>query len=330
MIGGQVVNFDEAIAGKLRNSVSCETLQVRDGDQEMMDCDAGSPPSAKNAVRGKDGRRYVSARFGSLRFLANTQHGEIRYSPALKAVNLRPVEKAHGSSVGSPFSHGFHARSGRTYLETRTSDPTKFTMIPEGPRIIDGWTAINIGIQWTSQRDTVLSTYSLDPEHGYLPRRVITRVNGKVYARHEITRFRECSKSRWFPDEIVYVTHQNESAPYPATIFRVTELEVDRPPQPSDFTIDVPAGTQVCGCEPSDGVYYLKQDEKINISDLKNMFQMLAESKANRRLDTDITAMRARWWHWHRGGRWFALGAAVLLLGVASRISQRRVRGVRS
>jgi hypothetical protein len=320
----------DAWDGKIYDAESCDALHLRDGNVEKLECDADPSPESRKAVKGKDGRRLVYTSFVTRRFLADREHGELSFPPVLKAINLRSPEKVQGPTHATPFLYGFQIHLGRSLIESKLTDQVTYRAYFDGVQVLNDRPVVNLRLEGNVGNRFCQWLYCLDPEHGYLPIRHTESINKRIHIDNRITRWRECSKGRWFPGEMISVSRLSEGPPYNVVRLQILELDVDRRPATDEFSIEVPAGTQVCGTEAGRGHFYLKQDERIHVSDLPRMFDRLARAKSDTVMDTDIAATRAHWWHWRRGGRWLALGAAVLLLGVTSRISRRRVRGVRS
>ncbi len=153
-------------------------------------------------------------------------------------------------------------------------------------------------------------TYSFDAGQGHLPGRHAWLFSGKQDSVTYVTRARECSNQRWFPERIV-IYFSNQKAPRMVREIRVLDLEVDSRPAPEDFMLTLPAGTMIKEGGTKNH-FRLRQQERVNVDNLPKLWAMLQEKKTNPLMDTAIVRSSSyRWAYWAGGAL-----AGILALGL--------------
>lgn len=162
------------------------------------------------------------------------------------------------------------------------------------------------------RNDRAECRFFLDVQHGYLPRQII-RYAYPDYKDELVHSYlleeKECSRGRWFPMHTV-VLLAPAKRPVSVIDIRVTDLDVDSRPKPNEFTLTIPARTEIKNARDDlHQAFFLKQEERINADDIPGLFKKLQEVKENPLADTSIKSSS-----WPIATYVYSFCAAVLLL----------------
>ena len=326
----EAANLQDALSGKWRNAISTEFRVAVDGENELNECLAPPPPPPK-----LDRERRSSAKSGAVQgppvvfsgegYLTNGDH-EMAYWSGLKAINLyRKSTPFHAKMPRMPL---------RAALLQRDQDtPDQILEKPEewkptflGRTVINGMPAIGVQFDGRNGEHMFGSVqYFFNPAQGYLilhKKRTYSAKSSMPRSSNEqvfLLEGRECSRQRWFPERAI-VLLPTEQGKFMVREIKVLELEVDKKPLSVDFTLTVPVGTQVLDYHDfSKGTFELKQEERISLENLPDLFEMLDKVKSNPRMDTGIPERRSRDWL-----RWLGIASGVLLVAAGVFLILRR------
>ena len=315
------VSAEDALAGKWRDARSVDSLYVVEGDNARFERDVGPPPKLPKAdktpprIGAKPSLVFKSGTLTTSLKLLEGASGEISCTQGLHSLNCSPREAAN-SAFGhpTPLDMGFLAhrqRNGPDRLLARTAE---FEATFLGRQEIDGVSVV--GLRFKNKKHHDVREFWLDPTRGFLPARFnYTRTDG-VLIRHYLREARECSQHRWFPTKILQLRPPHKDATQFGVVeMEVLELDVDRRPSVEEFTIDVPAGAQVHWRHKSGSAFYLKQDERINVRDIPELFAKLDRVASEPLMDTGLTHQYGSWWPWigSAAGCILVLGGGFLL-----------------
>jgi hypothetical protein len=167
--------------------------------------------------------------------------------------------------------------------------------------------------------------YFFVPAKGYLLSKYVThQIDGpmKMDRLHLCTEMRSVSDGRWFPGRIIKLWKQPQNATWTVNDIEITDLNVDDPPDPKHFEIELPAGTSVTDPRDHKRTFVTKQVERVGLNDLRGMYDMTQKSDATARVPMDTAISRTTgsflWW-------WAAAGIGVVVaLILARRLLTRR------
>jgi hypothetical protein len=325
----QAASFEEAIAGKWINAVSCEFRVVVNGKKELYECLA-PPPVLNEGVGqpfpGNPSLRMVSVPFVGGGYLSDGER-EMSYKNGLKAANLFTKRAPYGGKPQGPFSMGSVGEG----PAARDANRDQWEAVYHGRELVDNRTVFSVGFRGREAAAGISETFHLDPTQGYLPVKFIRGykvkplVDGHPKTQVLLMNARECSRQRWFPERILAVdTPDKKGDAYDVREVKVLSLDADKTPSDDEFTIDVPFGTQVL--DPNDyskGFFKLKQDEKVNIRDLPGLFDMLDKVKTTPMMDTAVNHKRSYLWLRWVGG---CIGISLVLAAITVTVRRLRTR----
>jgi hypothetical protein len=307
----QAKSAEDAVQGKLLNTVSYDNRLIVDGEKEVYEgLEPPVPPDAKHAVAvpGKKGAFMVpSSPVISDRYLDDGKR-EMNYCPQLRAAGLWSREKGFHGVAYTPLGRLHVDHRKRAGPVTLMSQPESFEMSGEGIEDIEGRPAV--AVRYRNKQYGWAERYSFDMGRGYLPIRLVIFIDGKNPKTYTfLTHVRECSNGRWFPERSVEVDLPDKAGDLcDVTELQVLELDADHRPAASEFAVTVPAGTQMNDGVEGKKVFYLKQDEKIHVDELPALFKMLDQAQVTPLMDTAVPHGSPYLW-----ARWLGIGAGVIL-----------------
>ncbi len=323
----QARSVEAAIRGDYLNAGFSDNRLVVDGDRDLYE-DLASPPDPKQAkpMPGKKGVFMVATPGPSNRYLSDGKK-EMSYSPGLRSINLFSIESNKRSIDITPLGMLFGGHRITQGPKIWLNQPEQFAFSVDGFQEVDGRPVITVRFKdkeifrpGSEPAIEFTYTYSFDPARGHLPIRLQFLWNGKPKSQTFVTHIRECSKQRWFPERYVIVdTPDKEGALYDVREIKLLELDADHRPDKSEFSVNVPAGTQVLEFDKRDGRHFfnLKQDEKITIDDIPKLFDMCEQVASTPLMDTAVPpSSTASWIRWAAGiaGMILVLGGTFFLL----------------
>ncbi|HZV05621.1 MAG TPA: hypothetical protein VE999_11110 [Gemmataceae bacterium] len=308
----QARSIEDAIRGDYINARFYDNRLIVDDSRDLYEGFA-PPPDPKQArpARGKKGSFVVPSPGFSDRYLADGKR-EMSYSPVLGGINLYSVESnAHGIEL-TPLGVNFLGHRNIHGPNVRLNQPEKFEFSVDGFQEIDGRPVITVRLKdkeifrpGSAPAIEFCYTYSFDPARGHFPIRIQMLWNGKPKTQVFVTRMRECSNQRWFPERSVEInTPDKEGALYDVLEIKLLELDADHRPDKSEFYFNIPAGTQVLEFAKLDGRHFftLKQEEKITIDDIPKLFELCEKAADTPLMDTAIPhSSSAAWIRWSVG-----------------------------
>lgn len=309
---------EAAIARQFLNATSYECRESVDGDKHLYE-GFGTPPDPrhKRPIAGQPGA-YAVVHFGdSTRYLADGKR-ELSFFPPMATINLWRQEKHQRGVNFTPLSMMFIGDRQRGGPDVELAQPDKYEFQVRGLQEVRSCPVITVRFKYKDsfmlhgKKTFMTRDFSLDPAHGHLPAQMVLYFNDQIRDLVAVTDVRECSNGRWFPERSVQViTPDREGSLYDVHEIQLLELDADHRPKAGDFVHTFPAGTAVCEVDDMSKFFRLKQDEKISVDDLPNLFGMLERVAVEPYMDTAIP--RPAWWQsWVLG-----LGGLVLALGGA-------------
>jgi hypothetical protein len=201
--------------------------------------------------------------------------------------------------------------------------------ISAGRHTVDNKDYIKLSTDTTSltgAKNTLIREYLVDPARGYQFVRWydLPSVDHPAASRlHlEYPDPRDCGNGRWFPGRVVRMIYADASRQWLVYDSRVTELVVDKAPDPAHFTIRMPAGTTVMDFDDSRKRFKTKQPETIDIDDIPTLYKMTQSAAENPLMDTAVEVHRPNRYRWAIWGG--SVAAVVLVAGVVRRVFRRR------
>ena len=119
-----------------------------------------------------------------------------------------------------------------------------------------------------------LTRYYFDPSRGYLVSRIDHTASSKqgIDLTGLLVEARECSRGRWFPTRVVqsqgrYLTTKLLGV----WCIEVLELDVDHPPKPEAFALDLQQGLLISASEEPSAHFRLKAERRVAAKDLAGL-----------------------------------------------------------
>ena len=313
----------DAIAGNFVNATFYDSRLIVDSEKVLYE--GLAPPEMPDAklarpIAGKPGLKMVEVFAVSDRYLTDGKL-EMNYTPQMRVMGLWDNNKGKHGVAHAPL----HRLRG---LEVHSAQPERYDLATVELEELEKRPVVSIRF---NDRELVqfaepvrlARSFSLDASRGHLPIRVTTYWNDKPQSHLYVTHIRECSNQRWFPERIIDVDAPGKDRePFSVVEILVLDLDADRKPAASEFSFKIPAGTVVNESTSDDATRYfvLKQEEKVDLKDLRILFSMLDTAQANRLMDTAIEVHRPSSWV-----RWLGLAVGlVLALGGAAYLMRRR------
>jgi hypothetical protein len=305
-------NYEAAIGGDWRNSVSTEYRLAVDGSKEVFECiDEQGPAASAKSPRTKTNKGIAIRTVPFSRSATITDGSrQASYSPGLKVINLFDKAPRQVELDYSPWSMAImgHGRAWRG-PDVMLSRPEGFDFASPG-WLLDGQQPI-ARVHFIDRTHGTVMKFRLDPSRGHLPSHASAHHPSEpLIDGHESV---EChlmgatpSKDRWFPNAWrAILTPGKPGGTYLVIDLVVTELNVSDRPAASDFSFVAPAGVTVCS--PESPGFRLRQQETISVEDIPQLFQMVEASGTQTRMDTAIV----------RPGRWTLWKIAAAVAGLA-------------
>lgn len=311
-------SFEDALAGKFIEPTVARKLLIIDGKkvliQQEVD-DQPSPEELKKKTRNRsNGAMGVTQWFSHSGYLGDGTR-KLRYTPSLGSSGSANILTSEIPDLGEcvtllHLGNASESYAGGPDYDLRQCDAGKYLFWPEGYQTIDE--KLMVKVSFGNSAKQRMADYYFDTDHGFLPYRITTYEvkKNRVYGHICLTHARQCSKGRWFPERSINVIlPQQEGGLFSVRETKVVELDVDRRPNGSEFTLELPAGTAMF--DPHQDVSFkLKQNEKINVDDLPKLVEMCRLMLVTPRMDTAIPRRNPYLWLTWLGG-----AAAAILMG---------------
>lgn len=219
---------------------------------------------------------------------------------------------------------GFHLAA----LHAR--DPGKITI---SRQLVDSKNYIKLSTDTTSLngwKEFFRCEYLVDPERGYqFARWYHAPPADDPHATRLHVEYpdpRDCGNGRWFPGRVVRMLYLEASQQWRVHDCRVTELIIDKRPDPAHFKIKMPAGTTVLDYDDSRKQFKTKQSETIDIDDIPTVYKMTQAAGETPLMDTAVEVHRPKRSRWAIWG--VSAAAVVVVAGLARRMIRRRAAAV--
>jgi len=145
------------------------------------------------------------------------------------------------------------------------------TLTFDGPQELNGLTLL----RFSADEGPLVFVYLVDPARGYLPIRIwFEDKQGTVLQKGCITKVRECSEGRWFPERCVllWISGNEADGIHGVREVKLTELDADHPPGEEEFAITVSERVQVHDCtDTPDALTHLEAGTEIDVSQLRDL-----------------------------------------------------------
>ncbi|HEV8003372.1 MAG TPA: hypothetical protein VGP63_26145 [Planctomycetaceae bacterium] len=130
-----------------------------------------------------------------------------------------------------------------------------------------------------------LTRYYFDASRGYLVSRIDHVASTKQGL--DLTGFlvdaRECSRARWFPTRVVQIQGRYATTKLlGAWLIEVPELDVDHPPKPEAFALDLQQGLLISASEEPSAFFRLKAERHVAAKDLAGLCEETLKHKLPR------------------------------------------------
>lgn len=330
----EATNLENARAGRTRNAESAKFRYIKSERYALLECEAAEPvPDGQVVIRhGSEGRAYASGSFAPEKIL-RTNDVELSFSPVLRAANLNRNEWRR-SPIAAPLPLSFFGSlgsEGENAPHVILSRPDVCRFHSFEVQLVDG---VRVdAIAYSSKLTGIGRRHFLDPMRGYLPCRSEYFASRESLDKQkwshvtELISVRECTNGRWYPTHIRWIRVNPSTSSISMDDLEVIDLDVDTPPQNSDFAIELPSRTQIKAgpyagdSEYSRTWYYLKQTERVQADDIEGMFMTLKLREADPLADTAVIHTQQANWH-----LWLLPGLGVALLIGLALYARRRFR----
>lgn len=269
---GVAENLNDAIArGPTRDVTVADCVWIVDGDRVRYERIPRGPMTPKSAGGTSftvpiSPEIYLTAgEFGLYADLVLSGGGLASPNKrAPKQVTMTPWDLVDATGHGEEYSPGaliqkFHGMTQATFHIRATEQRLGRRTVP-----LD----VNIGIPLV---------FYLDPERGYLPIEMQSFMNGQVFAHTFTTDVRACSNNRWFPERTVIAWPKpGDDGPLRVRELRITELEVDEPPDDDEFALVAPQDLRFHNGVDNTARVKVEAGRRIHVDDLP---ALVAESE---------------------------------------------------
>jgi hypothetical protein len=334
-IYGKAKSIEDARAGRLyERNEEAEFLWVVDGKRMSISCcvvDMGK--SKKNEkltpLPGAPGLLVGGARrFNHEKSISNDHLTALHY-PTENNVNIRKINsgRLHGRTLFGCFGERCDDKI-RSLLRDLGQHVATAEVTEESENSMQ---LLRIAANYADGRESIRGRheYWLAPTRGFIAVRYHREHQDQLQNTFHTERsdFRDCQNGRWIAGRVLSMDRQKQTD-WRVTDFRITSLEVDRPPNPEHFVLDLPAGTAVLDFDTDYSTFRTRKAERVGPDDLDRLYDMTKQTVSARRqkrpmppMDTTIKPTPSPYrWLWWAGG-----GVAVVLLAVIGwRIRRRR------
>jgi hypothetical protein len=312
---GTTLSDEDARKGKIAARVVAQGLWIQDGPKKRFRLSV-TPKQLEAALKNRGappGPTHDYATDGKVR---------VNVSPMTQSAHIQP-SGFHRPALAeqNPFLMG----------GIQVSVLLRESLDPKGQILcrFDGardWEGIKTLVFATGDApDKFKETHFLDPNRGFLPvhrHLKYTLPHGTIDSRNYVTEIRRCSQDRWFPTRSVRIIGPSDGkTPLQVHEYRVTELDVDRPPPESAFDLVLPKGYQISDASRRDWLATVPADDRVpirNLDQVSERYEALArEHEAKRQEARARLAQPNRWLPLLRGS------AGVLVLVAAGLIVWR-------
>jgi hypothetical protein len=232
-----------------------------------------------------DGKRSRGPCWSKLYLSDGTYRMEVFVEP--KAGGIGDSRKSRNLSWGydnSPFSMAM--MGGNEYLNpsdvivrARAKQlPVKF----QGQLDVEGRRAEVVTVDHGSYG---LTRYYFDPSRGYLLSRIdhVASTKQDIDITGLLVDARECSQARWFPTRFVQSQGRHLSTKLLGVwLIEVLELDVDHPPKPEAFALDLQQGLLISASEEPSAYFRLKAERHLAAKDLSGLCEETLKHKLPR------------------------------------------------
>jgi hypothetical protein len=274
---GIAESLPDALAGMISTSLPAQHGRwVVDGQNEMYElrCDPELNQQVGQAKRNF-AERGIKTSTGWLipvpcaeSYYLKSEAYSLSYGSLTLAANLFPKPELDPGGIRvTPFNldimGGNEASSPTRYLDDCLNG--RFESSVAGMQPIDGneYLIVSLG-------PGLRMTYGFDPQRGHLLAYYSAsdaNTGEKLFEMH-VTDARACAGGRWFPTRTVLVSNPNPGAPFDVRELQVVKLDVDSPPAPDAFQLDLAAGTQVNLPNHAGQLTNLNEAQSVGLADL--------------------------------------------------------------
>jgi len=273
---GKAQSLKEALKGILSDEVITEVRWLVDGENVKYELTGEDRllAAAKEAGRKalKPGKAVISLPFLPYVLLTNGKY-RFRYTPPIEGANIgRPGIAAVPGIDITPFGLGIMGRDdclnpGRILHDCAAGAvPCRY----EGTKVIDGSEVVAYS---RGGPEDYCFTYFMDPLRGFQPIQIWGKAGrSKVLDYKAFYWYEECDSGRWFPKRGVVIDNpEAKGSFFHVREVVVTELEAKRRPRRSEFSLTIPAGTQVSDPSLEPGFFNVSVATEVRLDTLKSI-----------------------------------------------------------
>ena len=190
---------------------------------------------------------------------------------------------------------------------------------------VDNQPVVLVDVDWMSPDGSGPHRYVfvVDELRGCIPVRQETYFSGQLFSVSVVTKIRECTSERWFPEHCIRIN--GFGAPDSLLSVRelvVSKLDVDRRPSKEEFQVTVPAGYQIHDGINPDANFRLQEAEVVGIDDLDDLYSRTQAAAGRRRGDPD-------WRSNSSIGLFFVVIGCAVFIGILVFILYRKASAIR-
>jgi hypothetical protein len=175
-------------------------------------------------------------------------------------------------TVITPFSMGIMGQG-------ENASPARRVLDNIDGAVIDELAMGNDGVRFRWSRNGSTYEYTFDPSKGFLLRDASFDFGEGNGLQVFVVDARACGNGRWFPIRSVYVIKKDAaSGAIPVREVIVTALELDKAPELSEFSLDLPAHTHINDQRALGSQIVTDSPRRCGIADLPNLFKRTREA----------------------------------------------------
>ncbi len=269
---GKAASIGDAVEGRLFDRATSQNIWIANGQKTRFET-ACDPELLEKEVKAQAGRRTGIATFMPQKYL-DSGSMQLNYSPFVGVACVNgPISPSRGIEL-TPFDMGVMGQNERFSPGRILAMDWKkkgLFLSCEAQKMIASRSLTVISLRKT-EKDWFYKFF-FDTGRGFLPIQHWERKSDGSGLEFKlfITSVKECAGSRWFPTRSVLIWDpDNSTKPLRVREIVVRELDAEKPPQDSEFAIELRKGTFINDGVKAKTQFALEKTEMIALTDLSS------------------------------------------------------------